>query len=142
MIPKVTWTKLFISVLSVVSGYFLFTQNDIWFKLVGVIFALVFPFVSIAFWFDIQILYLLVKNTFRFLHRILKETQNYIDNISVINSQKEEIFKDNIENIANKTVKEFIYEELRQVDYNSKKIHVFQLIFAFMISLYCNIYNR
>lgn len=74
MIPKATWAKLFISVLSVVAGYFLLRQDNIWFKLVGVIFALVFPFASMAFWFDIQILYLLVKNTFRFLHRILKGT--------------------------------------------------------------------
>lgn len=117
-----------------VAVYFLFRQDNIWLNLAGVIFALVFPFISITFWFDIQLLYLLVKNTFSFLHRILTEIQTYIDNISLISSQKEKIFKDNIEDISNKTVKEFIHEELRQLDYNSKKIHVFQLIIAFMMS--------
>lgn len=31
-------------------------------------------------------------------------------------------------------MKEFIYEELRQVDYDNKKIHVFQLVIAFAMS--------
>lgn len=39
-----------------------------------------------------------------------------------------------MENLSNKIAKEFIYEEIRQLDYNSRKIHVFQLVFAFSIS--------
>lgn len=83
MIPKITWIKLFVSIFLFLAGYFLFhRQANIWLKLVGSIFALVLPFVSLAFCFDIYSLYLLVRNTFGFLYRISKEVQSYIDNIS------------------------------------------------------------
>lgn len=133
MMPKITWIKFVGLILSFLAIYWLNRQVNIWFTLPKIIFLLLLPFVFISFGFDVLKLYNLVTNTLNFLDRISKEVQYYVENIFLTNEQEEELTND-IESLSNKVVKEFIHEEIRQLDYKNRKIHIFTLFFAFSIS--------
>lgn len=134
MISKKTWIKLLVSISFFLVSYWLVRQANVWVKLAGLFFVLVFPFSLLSFWKDVSVLYALINNTFDFIHRIQKEICSYVDNIFLIHEQGEKEFRTSIKVLSNKITKEFIQEEIRQLDYNSKKIHLFQLIFAFWLS--------
>jgi len=134
MISKITWTKLLISILSFLASYWLVRQANVWVKLVGLFFILIFPFSLLSFWKDVIVLYVLISNTFDFIHRIQKEIKFYVDNVFLIREQEEKEFSNSIEVLSSKVTKEFIQEEIRQLDYNSRKIYFSPLIFAFWLS--------
>lgn len=134
MTPKITRMKFVGLILSFLAIYWLTRQVNIWFKLAGIIIALSSPFVYLSFGFDVLKLYNLVTNTLNFLDRISKEIQYYVENISLTNEQEEEEFINDMESLSSKVTKEFIHEEIRQLDYKSRKIHIFTLFFAFSIS--------
>lgn len=133
ILPTRTWTSSTLSILFGIISYFLVRQNHIFFQLTGVISFLVFLLLSFLVYIESNYIYISVHNTFVYLRRVLKGIRDYINNIYSTNNQKKIILKnqDQIDYLSVLIIKEFIKEEIRQVDFSLKKIYLFPIIFAF-----------
>ena len=131
--PARTWTSLTLSILFAIIGSFLVRQNDIFFQLTGVIFLLVFSLLFFSVYIKSSDIYILIQNTFVYLRRVSKDIRDYINYIYSTNNRKKLILENQgkIEYLSELIVKEFIKEEISQVDFSLKEIYLSPVIFAF-----------
>ncbi len=107
---------------------FLIKTNLVWLQLVGLIFLLTFVFSFLRYGLRFNEWNSYVKNTFFIVNDLLERAESYIDRFSSISDtklhEKADIISENL-----------IEDEVSSLQYRLKKVNLFNIAFAFFMSL-------
>ena len=135
MFPNSSRIYLVITVILFVTTYFLIKDNSLSSKLIGVfsiLAAVCFYFLFIT---KALISYTVSKSTFNVLSGILQDIEEYINDVDLIEKNTGKSAEENLEGFSKKIVEEYIYQEIRRVSFNVRKINFVPIFLAFFMSL-------
>ncbi len=109
---------------------FLTRTSNFWLIAVGASGILIFSLFLLIYSIQFSMFYSDVQNTFSKINRILDDVNDYIFNFA-------DIDETNLEKKVYKILKHIIEDDISSLDYEWKKIHIFNILFAFILSFLC-----